>query len=61
MIIDNEKKISRLNASDFNGLVVVWKAWKEWNVKIKADRGEPANNPPMLKLVFFSRIQEFQI
>ena len=49
---NDAKKISRLNTPGFNGLVVVWKAWKERNTKIKGDRGEPAKNPLMLKLVF---------
>ena len=29
--------------------------------KIKANQGEPAKNPLMLKLVFLSRNQEFQL
>ena len=29
IIIDDAKKISRLNAPNFNRLVVAWKAWKE--------------------------------
>ena len=52
---DDAQKISRLNASGFNGLVVVWKAWKERNtiwVFSLGNQGESAKNPPMLKLVF---------
>ena len=33
----------------------------EKKYKINGDRVEPAKNPPMLKLVFLSRIQEFQL
>ena len=52
MPTDDAKKISRLNALGFNGLVIAWEAWKEKD-RIKGDRDEPAKNPPMLKLVFF--------
>ena len=34
-IIDDVKKISRLNAPNFNGLVVAWKVWKEKDTKSK--------------------------
>ena len=47
---DDAKKISRLNALSFNGLVIAWKAWKEKHM-IKGNRDGPAKNPPMLKLV----------
>ena len=49
--IDDVKKISRLNAPGFNGLILAWKAWKRKNT-IKGDWGGPAKNPSMLKLVF---------
>ena len=52
MPTNDAKKISRLNAPGFNGLLVVWKARKERNTNIKDNRGELAKNPPMLKLVF---------
>ena len=47
---DDAQKINRLNALDFNDLVIAWKAWKGKHT-IKGDRGEPAKNPLMLKLV----------
>ena len=47
---DDAKKISRLNALSFTGLVIAWKAWKEKHM-IKGNRDGPAKNPPMLKLV----------
>ena len=53
-LCDDAQKISRLNISGFNGLVVAWNAWKEKWHKIKGDRGESAKNPPMFKLVFLS-------
>ena len=46
------KKISKLNALGFNGLVIVWEAWKEKRHKIKGDWDESAKNLMMLKLVF---------
>ena len=48
-----------MNAPGFNGLMITWKTWKERH-QIKGDWGEPAKNPPILKLVF-SRTQEFQL
>ena len=53
-ITDDAEKINRLNAPGFNGLVVIWNAWKEKWHKIKGDRGESAKNPSILKLVFLS-------
>ena len=47
---DDAKKISRLNALGFNGLVIAWKAWKEIYM-IKNDWGRLAKSPSMLKLV----------
>ena len=47
---DDAQKINRLNALDFNDLVIAWKAWKGKHM-IKGDRGKPAKNPLMLKLV----------
>ena len=35
---DDAQKISRLNASGFNDLVIAWKAWKEKQM-IKGDYG----------------------
>ena len=32
---DDAKKISRLNAPNFNGQVVAWKGWKEKNTRSK--------------------------
>ena len=50
---DDAQKISRLNGC-LEGL-------KRKKHKIKGDWGELAKNTPMLKLVFLSRTQEFQI
>ena len=47
---DDAKKISRLSALGFNGLVIAWKAWKGKHT-IKGDRDGLAKNPPILKLV----------
>ena len=57
---DDAKKISRLDALSFNGLVIAWKAWKEIYT-IKSDWGRLAKNPPMLKLVSLlnSRVPTF--
>ena len=56
MRLDDAKKINRLDALGFNGLVIAWKAWKEkYTIKdeytIKDDRGGPTKNSLMLKLV----------
>ena len=49
-MFDYAKKISRLNVSGFNDLITFWNAWKGKHM-IKGDRGVPAKNSPMLKLV----------
>ena len=49
VLIDDAQKISRLNAPGFNGLEIGLKRKKH---QIKGNQGEPAKNPPMLKLVF---------
>ena len=54
-----EKKISRLNAPGFNGLVITWEAWKEKD-NIKGDWDEPVKNPLVLKLVFSFGTLKFQ-
>ena len=50
MRLDDAKKINRLDALGYNGLVIAWKAWKE-KYTIKDDRGGPAKNSLMLKLI----------
>ena len=61
MGFDDAQKISRLNAPSFNGSEVAWKAWKERNTWSKVTGGELVKNPSILKLVFLSRTQEFQL
>ena len=59
MIMMMKKKINKLNAPSFNGLVITWEGLKR-NDKIKGDGDELDKNPPMLKLVFSSWTLEFQ-
>ena len=54
MPTDDTQKISRPHIPGFNGVVVVWKAWKEENNKSKVTGVDRPKNLSMLKLVFFS-------
>ena len=44
---DNAQKISRLNTSGFNGLVIAWKERLEKKERtVKGDRCDPAKDAP---------------